>query len=205
MTGSLDEFPFSILDCTTEREFYTLVSPLIVPLVLQETELLHLNRIATILGASVKEIVEVCNVHKPRHTNLCDVTFLHSLTCDVIYPLNTHKASLIIFFQQSFPKVMSRCLPFLAKLSVEKPPNVQQNLIELLGDERINQLLLKKTDELIVNVLQFVYDHDYFRNVLTDLQVVLLQPDFTYTVDVMNSIFDYLQVFFFSMKIFPIF
>lgn len=59
MTGSLDEFPFSILDCTSEREFCLLVLHFIVPLLAQEENVESLTRIASIIGISSKELVEV--------------------------------------------------------------------------------------------------------------------------------------------------
>lgn len=59
MTGSLDEFPFSIFGCSSEREFYNTVLPFVIPLCLQEVELANLNKIASILGANPKELLQV--------------------------------------------------------------------------------------------------------------------------------------------------
>lgn len=59
MTGSLDEFPFTILDCASEREFYLLSFSFVVPLLAQEDDLENLTRVASVMGISTKEIVEV--------------------------------------------------------------------------------------------------------------------------------------------------
>lgn len=60
MTESLDEFPFSIIDCATEREFYLLGLNYIVPLLVQEEDLGSLTSVASVLGVNTKELLEVC-------------------------------------------------------------------------------------------------------------------------------------------------
>lgn len=60
VTGSLDEFPFCIFYCTSEREFYGFALNYIVPLLIQEENLENLTSVASTLGVNTKEVVEVC-------------------------------------------------------------------------------------------------------------------------------------------------
>lgn len=104
-------------------------------------------------------------------------------------------------FQKSFTKIISKCLLLFAELPVRKPEEhsnlerLHRNLTEMLGEETVNKLLVEKLDEVLVSTVKSVYDSDCFRNVVPDLEVVVLESDSTHhTVEVFHSIIEYLQV-----------
>lgn len=98
---------------------------------------------------------------------------------------------------------MSKCFlsftkpPILSNQDLENVKRIHRNLVDLLGSEVINRHLQDKIDEIVVGLIKFVYDSDYFKNVLFGVDVVLLEPDSThYLLETMHSCFDCLQVLF---------
>lgn len=59
MVKSLDEFPYSIFDCASKKEFYTICMHFIVPLLAQEENFQGLIKIASCVDMNVKDIVAV--------------------------------------------------------------------------------------------------------------------------------------------------
>lgn len=101
---------------------------------------------------------------------------------------------------------MSKCLLFSTTLSILSDQDLKKierayfNLNQLLSPELINKNLLNKLDEIIVNLIKFVYDSDYLQEIFFDLNVVMVEPDLIhYSVETMLSIFEHLQVFFFVL------
>lgn len=90
-------------------------------------------------------------------------------------------------------------------LSPEDNENIKkiyQNLLNLLSEETVDKYLLNKIDEIIVSLIKFVFDLDYFQEVLFDSEIILLEPEsIHYSVEVMRNVLVCLQVFFFRITL----
>lgn len=98
---------------------------------------------------------------------------------------------------------MSKCflsfisLPNVSNQALVNVKKIHHNLVERLGEEAIKRHLQDKMDEIVVNLIKFVHDPDYFKEVLFGADVVLTEPESThYSVEIMHSVFECLQVCF---------
>lgn len=99
MTESLEEFPISLLNCTSEREFYDTTLPLFAPLFAQEADLRNLGRVAAILNTSTKEIVEVSEHYRLRQFNPGKMNKKMPLRCQNLIKFDLIKFVLCILFK----------------------------------------------------------------------------------------------------------
>lgn len=176
---SLDDFPFNLLGWLSEKDFFVSILPFIVPLYIGEKVTTNLQKISSSVGRGIEELVEV---HFTTFFNLL----------------------ISIYLQESYSEVMSNCLLLFcssesissgSQNEIDCYKNSYNNLITILGKDKVTELLTSKLDGIVVNLIKLVFDLPYFDRVVPYSESVLYEPESPfYTLNVLHKIFTYVEV-----------